>query len=278
MQDFTTKTELVAYLSKITKEKTIGFIPTMGALHQGHLSLIEESNKKCDISACSIFVNPTQFNNAKDLANYPNPLQADLEQLEQLGCDIVYAPTTTDVYQKGEKSKTFDFGSLAISMEGKFRPGHFNGMATVVEKFFNIINPTIAFFGQKDLQQLQIVKALVQQMKSTIKIEGVPTIREKNGLAKSSRNELLSKSGEKEATLIYKCLSYCKNNKEKGITELKSHIQHQFEKQENLKLEYAEFVPLNTMQPVKEWQGKNKTAICIAAYVSGVRLIDNIIL
>ena len=146
MQDFTTKTELVAYLSKITKEKTIGFIPTMGALHQGHLSLIEESNEKCDITICSIFVNPTQFNNENDLVNYPNTINADLEKLERLACDVVYAPAKEDLYEKGEKAKEFDFGSLTTSMESKFRPGHFIGMATIVEKFFNIIHPTIAFF------------------------------------------------------------------------------------------------------------------------------------
>jgi len=278
MQDFTAKTELVAYLSKITKEKTIGFVPTMGALHQGHLSLIEESKEKCDITICSIFVNPTQFNNASDLANYPNTINADFEKLEQLACDIVYVPEIEDLYENEEKAKTFDFDSLTTGMEGEFRPGYFIGMATIVEKLFNIIQPTIAFFGQKDLQQLQIVKALVKQMKSTIKIEGIPTIREKNGLAKSSRNKLLSESAKKEAALIYNCLNYCKRNKEKEIAELKYYIQNQFEQHENFKLEYAEIVALNTMQPIKKWQGKNENAVCIAAYHSGVRLIDNIIL
>ena len=278
MQDFTTKTELVAYLSKITKEKTIGFIPTMGALHQGHLSLIEESKEKCDITICSIFVNPTQFNNERDLVNYPNTINTDLEKLKQLACDVVYIPAIEDLYENEEKAKTFDFGSLTTSMEGEFRPGHFIGMATIVEKLFNIIHPTIAFFGQKDLQQLQIVKALVKQSKSTIKIEGVPTIREENGLAKSSRNKLLSESAKKEAALIYSCLNYCKNNKKKGIAKLKYYIQNQFEQHENFKLEYAEIVSLNTMRPIENWQGENENAVCIAAYHSGVRLIDNIIL
>jgi len=278
MQDFTTKTELVAYLSKITREKTIGFIPTMGALHQGHLSLIEESTKKCDVTICSIFVNPTQFNNASDLENYPNTINADLEKLEKLACDIVYNPAKEDLYEKGETAKEFDFGSLTASMEGKCRPGHFIGMATIVEKLFNIIQPTIAFFGQKDLQQLQIVKTLIKQTNSPIEIVGMSTIREKNGLAKSSRNQLLSKRAKKEAALIYSCLHYCKNNKKKGITELKYYIQNQFEQHENFKLEYGEIVALNTMQPIENWQGKNENAICIAAYHSGVRLIDNIIL
>ena len=278
MQNFTTKTELSSYLSKITNEKTIGFIPTMGALHRGHLSLIEESKKKCDITICSIFVNPTQFNNVNDLVNYPKTRDADLEKLKKLTCDIVYAPAIEDLYEKKEKAKEFDFGSLTTSMEGEFRTGHFTGMATIVEKLFNIIQPTIAFFGQKDLQQLQIVKALVKQMKSTIKIEGIPTIREENGLAKSSRNKLLSENAKKEAALIYSCLHYSKNNKKKGIPYLKHYITHQFEQHKNLKLEYAEVVSLNTMQPIENWQSENKNAICIAAYHSGVRLIDNIIL
>jgi len=278
MYIFTSKIDLQKHLAAFLGEKTIGFVPTMGALHQGHLQLITEANNKCDISICSIFVNPTQFNNPTDLANYPNTLKADLEKLEQLACDIVYAPTVSDLYKEGEKAKEFDFGSLANNMEGEFRPGHFNGMATIVEKFFHIINPTIAFFGQKDLQQLQVVKALVKQMKSPIKIEGIATVREESGLAKSSRNKLLSENAKKEATLIYNCLNYCKNNKEKGIEALKTYINNQFEKHENFKLEYAEIVALNTLQASKKWEGENENAVCISAYHSGVRLIDNIIL
>ena len=225
---FKSKKELQKHLSAFGNKKTIGFVPTMGALHHGHLHLIEQSNLKCDISICSIFVNPTQFNNAKDLTDYPNTLTVDLEMLEKVECDIVYNPPVNDIYAKGETAKSYDFGSLATSMEGEFRPGHFNGMATVIEKLFNIIKPTIAFFGQKDLQQLYIVKALVKQMQSPILIEGVETVREESGLAKSSRNKLLSESAKKEARLIYNCLDYCQKNKEQGVTVLKLHIQQQF--------------------------------------------------
>jgi pantoate--beta-alanine ligase len=275
---FKSKKELQKHLSAFGNGKTIGFTPTMGALHQGHMHLIEQSNLKCDISICSIFVNPTQFNNANDLAKYPNTLTIDLEMLEKVKCDIVYTPPVNDLYVKGETAKSYDFGSLTTRLEGEFRPGHFNGMATVIEKLFNLIKPTIAFFGQKDLQQLYIVKALVKQMQSETYIEGVETVREKSGLAKSSRNKLLSESEKEEASLIYSCLNYCKNNKTRGITELKHYIQNQFEQHENLKLEYAEIVALNTMQPIDSWQSKNENAICIATYHSGVRLIDNIIL
>ena len=275
---FKSKEKLQKHLSAFGNKKTIGFTPTMGALHQGHVHLIKESNLKCDISICSIFVNPTQFNNANDLASYPNTLTVDLEMLKKVKCDIVYNPPVNDLYAKGEKAKSYDFGSLASIMEGEYRPGHFNGMATVIEKMLNIINPTIAFFGQKDLQQLYIVKDLVKQMQSPILIEGVATVREESGLAKSSRNKLLSENAKKEAKLIYNCLNYCKKNKEIGVDKLKLHIQQQFLKQENFTLEYAEFVAIKTMLPIKEWEEKNKNAVSISAYHSGVRLIDNIIL
>ena len=278
MYIFKSKKELQKHLSAFGDGKTIGFTPTMGALHQGHLHLIEQSNLKCDISICSIFVNPTQFNNANDLTNYPNTLTIDLEMLEKVKCDIVYNPSVNDIYAKGETAKSYDFGSLVTVMEGEFRPGHFNGMATVIEKLFNIIKPTIAFFGQKDLQQLYIVKALVKQMQSDTHIEGVATVREESGLAKSSRNKLLSESAKEEACLIYNCLNYCKKNKAKGVAKLKLHIQNNFLKHENFTLEYADIVSINTMLPIKDWGGVDKNAICISAYHSGVRLIDNIIL
>lgn len=278
MEIFKTKTELTTYLNTFDSEKSVGFTPTMGALHNGHLQLIDSSKRECDISICSIFVNPTQFNNSSDLEKYPNTLKADLEKLKKVNCDIVYTPTIDDLYAKGEKAKEFNFGSLAASMEGKFRSGHFNGMATIVEKFFNIINPTKAFFGQKDLQQLQIVKALVKQMQSDIEIIGIPTIREGTGLAKSSRNSLLSANAKTEALLISKCLNFCAENKNLGISELQKYIKSAFEKSRNLELEYAEFVSLNQMKEIKEWEGENQSAVCIAAYIYGVRLIDNIIL
>ena len=275
---FKSKEELQKHLAAFGNGKTIGFTPTMGALHLGHMHLIEQSNLKCDISICSIFVNPTQFNNPNDLAKYPNTLTTDLEMLEKIKCDIVYNPPVNDLYTKGETAKSYDFGSLATGLEGKFRPGHFNGMATIIEKLLNIIKPTIAFFGQKDLQQLYIVKDLAEQMQSNTLIEGVETVRGKSGLAKSSRNKLLSESSKKEASLIYNCLNYCKNNKEDGVNKLKIYIQQEFLKHENFTLEYAEFVALNTMLPINDWGRVNKNAVCISAYHSGVRLIDNIIL
>ena len=163
-------------------------------------------------------------------------------------------------------------------MEGEFRRGHFEGMATIVEKLLTIIKPSKAFFGQKDLQQLQIVKALVKKIKSKTIIIGVPTVREESGLAKSSRNQLLDENGKQEATLIFKSLNYCRKNKEHGIDKLRTYIHEKFKKNQKFKLEYIEIVDLETMLPIKNWKEKNKSAICISAYHSGVRLIDNIIL
>ena len=278
MQIFKTKLELTRFLSSEKKVKSIGFVPTMGALHEGHLQLIKQSKKECEITVCSIFVNPTQFNNATDLANYPNTLKEDLLKLENLNCDAVYIPKVDDLYEENEKAKEFDFGTLSSTMEGEFRPGHFNGMATIVEKFFNIIKPTKAYFGQKDLQQLQIVKTLAKQTNSEIEIVGVPTIREESGLAMSSRNALLTTEGRKDATLIFECLNYCRANKNKGIDFLKSHTKTKFAENKNFELEYVEFVALNTILPITKWEKENENAICIATYIDGVRLIDNIIL
>ena len=278
MKIFEAQLELLAYLSSITEERSIGFIPTMGCLHDGHLQLIQESQKTCDISICSIFINPTQFNNADDFTNYPRTLKSDLQKLTELNLDIVYTPSVSDLYEKEEQVKEFNFGTLAATMEGKFRAGHFNGMATIVEKLFNIIKPTKAFFGQKDLQQLQIIKELVKQMHAPIEIACIQTVREENGLAKSSRNKLLSKNSRKEASLINDCLQYCFKNQSIGVNSLKKYITKQFDNHSNFELEYIEFVELENMQPIKKWKRKGENAICIAAHIDDVRLIDNIIL
>ena len=281
MKIFKGKKKLVSYLNNrpsLLQNKCLGFVPTMGALHEGHLNLIQRAKSECETTIASIFVNPTQFNNINDFKSYPKTLNSDLTKLKTLNCDIVYIPTIKDIYKHGEKAKEFNFGTLAESMEGAFRPGHFNGMATVVEKFFNIIKPTKAFFGQKDLQQLQIVKHLVKQKNIPIEIISIPTVRENNGLAKSSRNNLLSKNEKEEASIIYSCLKFCAKNKKMGIENLKLHIQNQFAKQKNIKLEYIEIVNINNMLSINEFKQEGENAICIAANINSVRLIDNIIL
>ena len=277
MQIFKHKKKLKTYLNKLYDEKkTVGFVPTMGAIHEGHLKLILESKKKCDITICSIFINPTQFNNKKDFANYPKTLSQDIKLLAKSLCDILYCPDVDDLYDR-IITNTYNFNSLTQYMEGVFRPGHFNGMATVVEKLLKIIKPDLAFFGQKDLQQLQIVKKLVAQMNCKTKIVGVNTYREKNGLAKSSRNKLLTTEQKRLASNIFKSLVYCKENKHLSIKNLKNYVQSNLEKHK-IELEYVEFVEIQSMTPVGSLSKGKKIAICIAAYLDDVRLIDNIIL
>lgn len=277
MQIFHHKKNLKTCLNKLYDEKkTIGFVPTMGAIHKGHLKLILESKKKCDITICSIFINPTQFNNKKDFANYPKTLSEDIKLLAKSLCDILYCPDVDDLYDR-IITNTYNFNSLTQYMEGVFRPGHFNGMATVVEKLLKIIKPDLAFFGQKDLQQLQIVKTLVAQMNCKTKIVGVNTYREKNGLAKSSRNKLLTTEQKRLASNIFKSLVYCKENKHLSIENLKNYVQSNLEKYK-IELEYVEFVEIQSMTPVDSLSKGKKIAICIAAYLDDVRLIDNIIL
>jgi|TARA_Y100001954_G_C15787375_1_gene593228 pantoate--beta-alanine ligase len=278
MKIFKTKESLSAYLNLLDKKISIGFVPTMGAIHNGHLKLIETSKKQCRQTICSIFINPTQFNNKEDYKSYPKKLDEDYIKLQQAKCDLIYAPEVSDLYKKNETAKKFNFKTLDLLMEGKFRENHFNGVATVIEKLFQIIKPTKAYFGEKDIQQLQIVKSLVNQINSKTIIIGVPTVREKNGLAMSSRNKLLSFEEKEKASIIYNCLNYCRNNKNQSISKLKKHIIEQFNKAQDIHLEYAEFVSLNNMQSINKWEKEKNNAICIAAYINKVRLIDNIIL
>jgi len=278
MKIFKTKKSLSAYLNLLEEKISIGFVPTMGAIHDGHLKLIEISKKQCRKTICSIFINPTQFDNKEDYKKYPKKLDEDYIKLQQASCDIVYSPEVCDLYKKNETAKTFNFKTLGLSMEGKFRHNHFDGVATVIEKLFQIIKPTKAYFGEKDIQQLQIVKSLVTQINSKTVIIGVPTVREKNGLAMSSRNKLLSFEEKEKATIIYNCLNYCRNNKHLSISKLKKYVIKQFNKAQDIHLEYVEFVSLNNMQPIVKWKKEKNNAICIAAYINKVRLIDNIIL
>ena len=278
MQIFKTKTELSSYLSSNSTLST-AFVPTMGALHKGHLTLIQKAKSQSDIVICSIFVNPTQFDKKEDFNNYPNTLSNDLMQLEKINCDVVYTPTISDLYGENEKAKHYDFDGLDRVLEGKFRKGHFDGVVTIIEKFFAIIKPQKAFFGQKDLQQFLIVKALTKKLKLPIEIICIPTVREKSGLAMSSRNKLLNKKELEKATILYKSLLYCrKNAKNLNIQQLKENISVRFEKEESLKLEYIAFTNYSTLKSISHLKEKGETAVCIAAFVAGVRLIYNIIL
>ena len=219
MKIFKIKVELKSYLNSQDEGRVISFIPTMGALHNGHLSLISQAKQNSDLVVCSIFVNPTQFNNSEDLEKYPRTLDEDLRALRYIKCDVVYLPAISDLYHENEQVKQFQYNGLDEFMEGKGRRGHFDGVATVVEKLFRIINPNIAYFGQKDIQQLQIIKHITKQLNLDIEIIGVPTIREESGLAMSSRNKRLSESDLEKATLIYKTLVFIKENKYKYSVE-----------------------------------------------------------
>ncbi len=278
MQIFKEKKFLQKHLRTITKDKSIGFVATMGSLHSGHLSLISSSKSMCCVTVCSIFINPTQFNDFNDYRNYPKDYNSDISLLKNMACDILYIPKVKDIYEEKIESNKYDLGKVAENLEGKYRPGHFDGVATVVDKLFDIVNPNIAFFGKKDLQQLQVVKKLVSITNRKIDIVGVKTTRESNGLAKSSRNMLLSKEHIKEASIIFKCLEYCKSNMHLNIKKLKLYIENQFLQNQKIQLEYIEFVELNTFDKIKVWGEEKTNAVCIAAYINNVRLIDNIIL
>lgn len=254
----------------------IGFVPTMGALHQGHLSLISQSKKENDFTLVTIFVNPTQFNNSDDLLKYPRTEQNDIALLKTVHCDAVYFPSISDIYPNGEVSESFKFHGIENQMEGAFRPGHFDGVATVIQKFFEIIQPTRAYFGEKDFQQLRIIQELVTQTHSPTQIIPVPILREKDGLAMSSRNLRLTKEFREESPIIYQILQETQARiKTQTIEEIKEFVRKAFDKT-NLKLEYFEIADEKTLEPAKEQDKNQKLRAFIAVYAGEIRLIDNI--
>ncbi len=279
MKTFETISELRQHLSKFRKEsKSIGFVPTMGALHEGHLSLLREAREENDIVVCSIFVNPVQFNNPSDLEHYPRTLASDKEKLEEAQCDVLFNPTEKEMYPEPVK-ETFDFGDLDKVMEGVHRPGHFNGVAIVVKRLFEIVEPTRAYFGLKDYQQLLIVHRLTKDYNIPVEIVPCPIVREENGLAMSSRNDRLTNAERKQAALIHQTLKMVKiKSGFATIKEVKEYVDQQFRKPNNMKLEYFEIVDMYTLQPLQTWAQSNTVIACIAMWIGNVRLIDNIIL
>ena len=256
---------------------SIGLVPTMGALHQGHLSLIKASKAQNDLTICSIFINPIQFNNPQDLAVYPRTLEADCQMLEGENCEVVFAPNAQDIYPNSPNLK-FDFGDLEHVMEGKFRPGHFNGVGVVVSKLFNIIQPDNAYFGQKDLQQCAIINRLVKDLSYNLKLNICPTQRETDGLAMSSRNRNLTAEQRKSAPDIYKSLQKAVELlKDKNSSQsVNSFIVNLLDNIKGIEVEYFEISDFETLQPINELS-EGKTALCIAAFMGKTRLIDNII-
>ncbi len=271
--------EFVELLKK-HKDKKIGFVPTMGALHTGHASLIEKARQENDIVVSSIFVNPLQFNDKNDLINYPKDLDNDIIILKKYGCDIVFYPSVDEMYPENDNnSLEINFNGIDNILEGASRPGHFKGVATVVKKLFDIVNPNNAYFGEKDFQQLFIIRKMVEILKLKINIISCPTIREENGLAMSSRNRRLSSSQKMDALVISQSL-FMINNKAKfyKIKELKSIVKDRINSTQDMKLDYVEFIDSQSFELINKWEDHKKVTCCIAAYLGNVRLIDNIII
>ena len=273
------QTNLKAYLRNISVDNyTIGFVPTMGALHEGHLSLMQESLQNNKITVVSIFVNPTQFNNPEDLKKYPRTLEIDLKKIKSLNPEIVvYAPNADDIYEGNTISKSFNYDGLEFQMEGKHRSGHFDGVGTIVKKLFEIVNPTNAYFGEKDFQQLAIVKKLVQKNKIPVHVVGCEIHRESNGLAMSSRNERLSADERSKAAIIYKSLKTAKKLFDtKTASEVTKWVTDTFQKQKTFTLEYFEIADEETLVTCKRKSKTKNYRAFIAVSVNNIRLIDNI--
>ena len=278
---FNRQEELKNHLKSVSgPNTTIGFVPTMGALHKGHLSLIKNSLTDNQITIVSIFVNPTQFNNAEDLEKYPRTIEIDTEKIEAVSKEvIIFAPSVEDIYQGNTVSASFNFDGLENQMEGAHRPGHFDGVGTIVKRLFEIANPTNAYFGEKDFQQLQIVKKMVKKHHLSVNVIGCPIFREENGLAMSSRNERLSLKAREDAALIYKTLKTAKEkfgtNSAKEITE---YVENVFKQNAEFKLEYFEIADEEELISSAENKKDKKYRAFIAVFINNIRLIDNIAL
>lgn len=279
MRVFQTQKELQIELNKVENQsKKIGFVPTMGALHKGHLSLLEQSLAENEITVLSIFVNPTQFNNADDLKKYPRTLEKDVELVRNLNKNIlVYAPSVADIYEGNTISASFNYDGLENQMEGKHRPGHFDGVGTIVKKLFEIIKPTNAYFGEKDFQQLQIIRKLVAKYKIPVNIIGCEIFRETSGLAMSSRNERLSESAKNESKVIYQILTQAKEKFiSESANEVVKFVEKEFKKHSNFTLEYFEIAAEDTLLTCKRKVKNKKYRGFIAVFIENIRLIDNI--
>lgn len=277
MNVVSTVKELKALLDSYRSEgKSIALVPTMGALHAGHASLVERAVRENDVTVVSVFVNPTQFNDKNDLKNYPRTLEADCALLERVGASIAFAPSVEEMYPS-EDTRQFSFEPLDTVMEGACRPGHFNGVAQIVSKLFYAVEPDVAYFGEKDFQQLAIIREMVRQLALPVEIAGCPIVRESDGLAMSSRNTLLSAEERERALTIsrtlFNSLDYAK---EHSLTETKDFVEECINAAAGLDLEYFQIVDGNTLQEVKEWGDSSYVVGCIALFCGKIRLIDNI--
>ncbi len=257
-------------------DRTIGFVPTMGALHDGHLSLVKQCKQENDVCVVSIFVNPTQFNDKNDLKAYPRTLEKDCELLKPIGCDYVFAPSEEDMYPEPD-TRIFDLGPVAEVMEGAHRPGHFNGVAQIVSKLFDIVMPDNAYFGEKDFQQIAVIREMAKQLGMRINIIACPIVREKDGLAMSSRNTRLTPEQRQIAPVIAHTLKESLNfATSKGVQEVKNRVIEILNETPCMRVEYYEIIDGNTLQPIKEWNDTDFPVGCITVFCGDVRLIDNI--
>jgi pantoate--beta-alanine ligase len=271
---------LKAFLREKNKAgSTVGFVPTMGALHDGHLSLIAASRNSGCFTVCSIFVNPAQFNNAQDLNKYPRTIEPDAAFLKKAGCDVLFLPSVDEIYPSPIQI-SFDFNQLDKTMEGASRPGHFSGVALVVSKLFHIVEPDHAFFGQKDWQQFTIISQLVKDLNFDVQLHAVPTLREVDGLAMSSRNQRLSATQRKKAVVFYQTLQRAEAQlmTGKSIDDVRKDVQDFVEHDAELKLDYLQLADRSNLTPLKNVEAPNQAVLCIAGFVGEVRLIDNILL
>lgn len=275
MKNISKVKELKELIQGFEKEgKLVGFVPTMGALHQGHLQLVKRAKKENDVVIVTIFVNPLQFNNSTDLEKYPNQIEEDIQLLEKENCDVLFKPTTEEVYN-GYKVRDFDFGELENVMEGVNRPGHFNGVANIIYRLFDLIRPTKAYFGEKDFQQLAIVRNLQKQCFPKVEVVGCETVRSESGLALSSRNLRLNKEDLVKAASIHKAMKFCKENLDKYspkevIEKARKILSNDFI------VEYFSIAEEVALQSINDWREAEKFRVFIAARISNVRLIDNL--
>lgn len=276
MKIFRNKDSLVKYINELKKEgASLGFVPTMGSLHRGHLSLVERALTENDNVICSIFINPAQFNNKSDFEQYPSNLKRDLNLLESMNCSAVFTPSKSEMYPQGITVEKSELGSEVTKMEGRFRPGHFQGVATIVKRLTEIVMPHSAYYGEKDYQQLIMVKNLMKTLNLPTEIIGCPTMREENGLAMSSRNERLTQRQRQEAGFIYRSLIKARQMAETlSPQEIEKSIRADFDQNDFLKLEYFNILHNDTLESISDFS-KGTARAFVAAYMGEVRLIDN---
>lgn len=279
---FKTAKELQSYITELKKKRiTIGFVPTMGALHYGHLKLIEQAQQQCNISVCSIFVNPTQFNNPADFEKYPRTIEKDIELLENQQLNILFLPTVAEIYPQGMQPTTpYNLGEVTHHLEGAFRPGHFEGVAQVVHTLLNIVQPHQLFMGQKDLQQVKVIQALIQKLNIDTQLIMCNTLRENSGLAMSSRNQRLNPQQLHESAIIYQALNYLVAAYQQNlpIPQSLKNATDMIQQTKQLEVEYLVIANANTLKPLQNWNEAPQIAACVAAYIGEVRLIDNVLI